>query len=320
MWITSSKVLPVIMLVVIPISVTIIALLINGIAPIVVSNVAGFPYWFSYIYLISISGVVYAFYPIKFRNIERRGFTNLLIEHTCIKKILYFEVPILIAIISFFSLTSLVYYYDYDNYFSKQLTYIIYTIGDPIGKYNIIICCFEQPPLREVSFSGGNILQITLNGLMINLGFSVTSGIIWMILVSVRKNLGYYLAKSLFQTPSQEKEATKKWEYLVKGIKIYDKFLRNTLNLEINNTRKIYSKILADPNLNKIESMRLISESFESNDKYEPIKSLSKILNIKNPDTFLVDESIGKRIKDMAIFFATIIPVAITVIQLLLQR
>lgn len=170
MWITSSKVLPVIMLVVIPISVTIIALLINGIAPIVVSNVAGFPYWFSYIYLISISGLVYAFYPIKFGNIERRGFTNLLIEHTWIKKILYFEVPILIAIISFFSLTSLVYYYDYDNYFSKQLTYIIYTIGDPIGQYNIIICCFEKPPLREVSFSGGNILQITLNGLMINLG------------------------------------------------------------------------------------------------------------------------------------------------------
>jgi hypothetical protein len=320
MWITSSKVLPVIMLVVIPISVTIIALLINRIAPIVNVNVAGFPYWFSYIYLISISGLVYAFYPIKFRNIERRGFTNLLIEHTCIKKILYFEVPILIAIISFFSLTSLVYYYDYDNYFTIQLTYFIHTIGDPIGKYNIIICCFEKPPLREVSLSGGNILQITLNGLMINLGFSVTAGIIWMILVSVRKDLGYYIAKSLFQTPSQEKEASKKWEYLVKGIKIYDKFLRNTLNLEINNIRKIYSKILADPNLNKIESMRLISESFESNDKYEPIKSLSKILNIKNPDTFLVDESIGKRIKDMAIFFATIIPVAITVIQLLLQR
>jgi hypothetical protein len=55
----------------------------------------------------------------------------------------------------------------------------------------------------------------------------------------------------------------------------------------------------------------MISESFESNDKLEPIKCLSKILNVKDTDTFLVDESIGKRIKDMAIFFATIIPVAI---------
>jgi hypothetical protein len=318
MWLTSSKVLPVIMLVVIPISVTIIALLINGIAPIVIVNVAGLPYWFSYIYLISISGVVYAFYPIKFRNIKRRGFTNLLIEHTCIKKILYFEVPILIAIISFFSLNSLFYYYEYHNY-TKQLTYFIHTIGDPIGTYNIIICCFEKPPLRVLSQTGGNILQITLNGLMINLGFSVTAGIILMILVSARKELGYYFAKLLFQTIIPEKEESKKAEYLVKGTKIYDKFLRRTLNLEINNAKKIYSKILSDPNLNKNESMQLISDSFESNDKYEPIKCLSKILNVKDTDTFLVDESIWKRIKDMAIFFATIIPVAITIIQLLLR-
>ncbi|MGB7558614.1 MAG: hypothetical protein WBM37_08875, partial [Nitrososphaeraceae archaeon] len=106
----------------------------------------------------------------------------------------------------------------------------------------------------------------------------------------------------------------------IKATKLYDKYLRRTLNLEINNAKKIYSKILADPNLNKDESMRQISESFESNDKLEPIKSLSKILNIKDTDTFLVDESIGKKIKDMAIFFATIIPVTVTVIQFLLQK
>jgi hypothetical protein len=61
----------------------------------------------------------------------------------------------------------------------------------------------------------------------------------------------------------------------------------------------------------------LISNSFESDDKLEPIRSLSKILN-EDPVTFLVYESIGKKIKDMAIFFATIIPVAVTVTQLIL--
>ena len=94
--------------------------------------------------------------------------------------------------------------------------------------------------------------------------------------------------------------------------------MRRTLNLEINDAKKVYSKILSDPNLNKDESMRLITESFESDDKLEPIKCLSKILNVKDTDTFLVDESIVKRIKDMAIFFATIIPVVVTVIQLML--
>jgi hypothetical protein len=141
-----------------------------------------------------------------------------------------------------------------------------------------------------------------------------------MILVTVRKELGYYFAKLLFQTTIHEKEESKKAEYLIKATKLYDKYLRRTLNLEINNAKKIYSKILADPNLNKDESMRQISESFESNDKLEPIKSLSKVLNIKDTDTFLVDESIGKKIKDMAIFFATIIPVTVTVIQFLLQK
>ena len=102
---------------------------------------------------------------------------------------------------------------------------------------------------------------------------------------------------------------------------MYDKYLRRTLNLEINNVKKIYSKIISDPNLNKNESMSLITESFESNDKLEPIKCLSQITYVEDDkDTFLVDQSIGKRIKDMAIFFATIIPVAITVIQLFLQQ
>ena len=308
------------MLVVIPFSLTVVAPVISSLSPIVVSNLIGFPYWFSYIYLISISSLVYALYPFKFSTIERRGISNLLIEHSCIKKILYVEVPILIALIAFFSLTSLVSYYDYNNYYSIQLTGYINEIGEPIGEYNITLCCFGEPPLSDASLSGGNILRITLNGLMINLGFSVTAGIIWMILVAARKELGYYFAKLLFQTTIHEKEESKKAEYFVKGTRIYDKFLRRTLNLEINNSKKIYSKILSDPDLNKNESMQLISDSFESKDKYEPIKSLSKILNVKNYSTFLVDESIGKKIKDMAIFFATIIPVAVTVIQLLLQQ
>ena len=147
------------------------------------------------------------------------------------------------------------------------------------------------------------------------------SGIIWMILVAARKELGYFFAKSLFQTITRQEEESKKAQYLIKATKIYDKYLRRTLNLEINNTKKIYSKVLSDPNLNKNESMRLISESFESNDKLEPIKVLSKIAYVEDDkDTFLVDESLGKRLKDMAIFYATIIPVAIAIIQLMLQR
>jgi hypothetical protein len=80
---------------------------------------------------------------------------------------------------------------------------------------------------------------------MTNLGFSVTAGIIWMVLVAAKKELEYYLAKSLFQSIAQENDESKKAQYLIKATKTYDKYLRRTLNLEINNVKKIYSKILS---------------------------------------------------------------------------
>ena len=44
------------------------------------------------------------------------------------------------------------------------------------------------------------------------------------------------------------------------------------------------------------------------------------MLNIEKTEEFLIDESFGQKLKDMAIFFGTIIPVAVTIIQLLLQK
>ena len=268
---------------------------------------AGLPYVFSYIYLISLSSIVYAFYPIKFRSIERRGFSNLLTEHACINKILYFEIPILFAIMTMFVL---VYNSDPAGPIHQSIINFFYIIGQPFSEYSVRVT-FPYSPVTETTFTTDSVgaeyaSSIIFNGIMINLTFSVTAGIVWLVLVAVRKELAYYLAKSLFQTVTREQEESRKAEYLIKATKIYDKYLRRTLNLEINDVKKIYSKILSDPNLNKNESMRLISESFQSNDKLEPIKFLSKILNVKDTDTFLVDESIGKKLKDMAIFFATI--------------
>jgi hypothetical protein len=156
-------------------------------------------------------------------------------------------------------------------------------------------------------------------GLMINLGFSVTAGIIWLILVAARKELGYYLAKTLFQTATYEREESKKAQYFVKATKSYDKYLRRTLNLEIKDTKRIYSKILTASNEDKNKSFQKISESFGHSDKLAPINCLSELAPVKDEDTFLVEESIIKKMKDMAIFFATIIPVAVGVIQLWLK-
>ena len=49
--------------------------------------------------------------------------------------------------------------------------------------------------------------------------------------------------KSLFQTITRQTEESKKMQDLIKATKTYDKYLRRTLNLEINSAKKIYSKI-----------------------------------------------------------------------------
>jgi hypothetical protein len=114
----------------------------------------------------------------------------------------------------------------------------------------------------EVTYTGlffGEIFLITepvalgyyiIQALMINLGFSVTAGIIWMVLFAARKDLGYQIAKSLFHSSMGEVDESKMAQYFINAIKMYDKYLRRTLNLEINNVKKIYSKILSDININ----------------------------------------------------------------------
>jgi hypothetical protein len=321
MWLTSPKVLPIIMLVVLPLSATILGITLSTLVPVSLSEVGQFTYVSSYIYLISIGGLFYAIYPVTFRNIKRRGFSNLLIENACVKKILYFEIPILVIVIF---LVTLFLYAEFDSPFVQVVLDFSRTIGKSFSGYNTTAIKTSATSATDDSkpflISSNYIATIIFQGLMTNLGFSVTGGIIWMVLVSARKELGYFFAKTLFQTSTHVKDESKKAEYFIKATKLYDKYLRRTLNLEINDAKRIYSKILSDSNLNENESFQLISNSFDSNNKLEPIRTISKIMNVKETETFLVDESIGKRLKDMAIFFATIIPVAVAVIQLLLPK
>jgi hypothetical protein len=309
MWLISPRTLPIIMLVVIPISISSLSVVLSPLTPFaIVSEDLGTPY--SYVYIASALILVYAFYPIKLSYIKKRGFRELAEEYEYIKRILYLEIPILIV----------------TTYIIVGLAVDPNTVGDSLlsvgeslglGNYPVVSEEYSTGFLVE---SNGFFMHFFLYGLTINLAVSVTGGIIFMILVTRRKELGYYLAKSLFQVMSRESEDSKKALYLIRAIKLYDKFLRRTLNLEINNAKKIYSKILSDYKIDKNESINTIYQSFESSDKLNPVRCLSKIQNIQEADNFLIDESLGKKIKDLAIFFATIIPVAITLIQILLPK
>ena len=118
---------------------------------------------------------------------------------------------------------------------------------------------------------------------------------------------------------SKEKDETKRAKYFIKGLKFYDRYLRRTINLQINNIKEIYSKVIIDSNIDPEKEINSLSLAFETdNDRLKPARCLSKIVNVDDTKKFLIEESIGKRLKDLIIFFATIIPVAIAIIQLLL--
>jgi hypothetical protein len=50
------------------------------------------------------------------------------------------------------------------------------------------------------------------------------------------------------------------------------------------------------------------------------VKYLSKALNIQDSEQFLVHESLTQQIKALVLFLATIIPVAVAIIQILLPK
>src|SRR5437879_13101873 len=101
-----------------------------------------------------------------------------------------------------------------------------------------------------------------------------------MVLLRAKKDTRYYMAKTCFEAISKMRDQTAKVNYLIAGIKFYDRYLQRTLNVQINDVKKIYSKIISDSSIDKNEAMCSILASFESDeDKLKPVKCISKMLN-----------------------------------------
>lgn len=134
----------------------------------------------------------------------------------------------------------------------------------------------------------------------------------------IRKEFEFYFAKAYIKVASDDENETKKAKYFMKGIKFYDRYLRRNFNLQINDINEIYNRFIFDSNIDNNEKIKLLSLAFENeNDGLKPVKCLLEIGKVEDTRKFLVEESISKRIKDLMIFFATIITVAIAILTFL---
>jgi hypothetical protein len=103
-------------------------------------------------------------------------------------------------------------------------------------------------------------------------------------------------------------------EYLIKGLNSYNSFLKRHIKLEINEIKKIYSKIITLPTNEKIKTVNKIIQSFESGDTLEPVRYLSSLKD-STTELFIVEEPLEQKIKLQVTYAAGIIPVILTVIE-----
>jgi len=85
------------------------------------------------------------------------------------------------------------------------------------------------------------------------------------------------------------------------------------IKLEINEIKKIYSKITTLPAKEKVDTVNRIIQSIESGDTLEPVRYLTWLKDTKR--VFFTEEPLEQKIKLQITYAAGIIPVILTVIQ-----
>jgi hypothetical protein len=147
-------------------------------------------------------------------------------------------------------------------------------------------------------------------------------GYIFRILFQVRrKDFGYNFAKTCMDMSynhkySSQKNELKNIKYLVSGLNMYNKYLQREFNVEIKDLEKIFSKLICDSVADKQMFASSIKNCFKTEDKFEPLRYISvEYLDIDTEQSLIRGQFVHK-IKDFAIFLATVIPVIISIVQL----
>jgi hypothetical protein len=104
----------------------------------------------------------------------------------------------------------------------------------------------------------------------------------------------------------------------VRALNSYNKYLKRTLKLQINNIDQICSKIISDHLLDKPEFVYSIWSGFQDTDKLMPTTLLLNMVGIENREQFLKKEPLLDKIKEWGALSAAIIPLVISVIQFIL--
>jgi hypothetical protein len=169
-----------------------------------------------------------------------------------------------------------------------------------------IIVKGDNPLLKIVASLGNPVLILLVVSTLGAILFVVGSALLRIILLNRSKDFKFYFARQSFRTVSRGEDDVERMKYLIVGLSSYNKYIRRSLGLQINDLKVIYSKIIADPAIDKNYSIKQLCEAFEDDDKLKSITCLTGLLNVKDPEHFLVKQSLGKKIEDWGSILGTL--------------
>lgn len=186
-----------------------------------ISPAIAFLGYVSYFYVALPFGLSPSSYSMS-KYFKKRGYEKGIVEYGFIRKITYLLVPVVILLFA-----------------------ISTHIKTPNGIEVILTVAGFDVPVPYLP-------QVILTGIW---GFALMGGLIWIVILSRKEDFEFYFARVFIVIASKEKDETKRAKYFIKGLKFYDRYLRRTINLQINNIKEIYSKVIIDSN---IDPKRLI--------------------------------------------------------------
>jgi hypothetical protein len=218
------------------------------------------------------------------RYFGKRDPRSALVEYEVLKKIIYALFPLFIFALVFIIVPRV----------TKENPLVIVT--------RLIV----EPTLSSLFFTSMGVTFLI-----------VGSALLKIIMLNARKEFRFYFAKASFRVISNKEDDMARMKHVIKGLNSYNKYLRRNLGLEIRDLKKIYSKIISDPTLDKYDSIEKLLIAFEDNDKLRTVKSLSELLRVTDTDEFLIKEPIGKKLQGFAALLGTMVSTFAAIIGVL---
>jgi hypothetical protein len=196
---------------------------------------------------------------------------------------------------------------------------LIPSIENHLCKRNPKSALIEYQVLKKIVFT---LLPVFFFGIALRISLHITqelflsilgavllvlaSALLRIILLNRSKYFNFYLARLSFRAMSTVEDKAERVKYLIDGLSFYNKYIRRTFRVEINNRKITYSIISTDATVDRNRWVKELSQAFEDNDKLKPIRCLIGLFDFKDPEHFLVKESVGKKLEEKIIILGSL--------------